>query len=212
MSSHSVGFRLQRCVQTLSAGINSRPTAQRGRDVHRRGKCIVRTLAHVHVVVRMDRAFFSLGTKPKAQLFVRQVGNHLVGVHVGRRAGAGLVDVDGKLGVMLALGHFAGRCQDGVGSLGVELVELAIGLRRPISNSRTRELRPLAPVRGRWENSRPPALSKRRTAHRPALAFRPSCRVRCGIWSSFESSVARPQRPVASGARRELLAGNEAGG
>ena len=44
----------------------------------------------------------------------RPIGNHLVDVHVGRRAGTGLVDVDRELVVELARGHFAGSGQEGL--------------------------------------------------------------------------------------------------
>ena len=43
---------------------------------------------------------------PKPKLLVRQVGDHFVGVHVGRGAGAGLIDVDREVIVVLAGGHF----------------------------------------------------------------------------------------------------------
>ena len=42
----------------------------------------------------MDRAFLALRADAEAESMVRQVGDHLVGVHVGRGAGAGLIDVD----------------------------------------------------------------------------------------------------------------------
>ena len=44
----------------------------------------------------------------------RPVGDHLVGVHVARGARAGLKDVDGKLVVELAVGHFAASGQQGL--------------------------------------------------------------------------------------------------
>ncbi len=50
------------------------------------------------------------------------VGDHLVGVHVARRARAGLKDVDRELVVELALGHFAAGRQQRLDLLVVERV------------------------------------------------------------------------------------------
>src|SRR5437762_171689 len=57
-------------------------------EVHRRREDVVRALAHVDVVVRVD-------------VFACERRDHLVRVHVGRRAGAGLEDVDRELIVEL---------------------------------------------------------------------------------------------------------------
>ena len=73
--------------------------------------------------------FFSAKRSPPRH-FDGPVADDLVGVHVRRGAGAGLVDVDGKLGVELAGGHFARRGNDGFGDLGFELAEVAVGHRR----------------------------------------------------------------------------------
>ena len=78
-------------------------------DVHRGRERVVRRLAHVDVVVGMDRAFLALRADAEAQLDVRHVGDHLVGVHVGRGAGAGLVDVDREVVVVLAGGDLLER-------------------------------------------------------------------------------------------------------
>ena len=58
--------------------------------MHGRREDVVRRLAHVHVVVRVD-------------VVARERRDHLVGVHVRGRAGAGLEDVDRKLVVELAV-------------------------------------------------------------------------------------------------------------
>ncbi len=60
-----------------------------------------------------------------------EVGDDLIGVHVGGGAGAGLVDVDGEvLGEAAeggeAVGDFAAGFDDGVGALFVEAVESAV--------------------------------------------------------------------------------------
>ena len=77
------------------------PPAERrhGRDVHRRGKNVVRRLAHVDVVVGMDLAALAALA---AQELAGAIGDDLVHVHVGLRAAAGLPDDQGKLGVVLA--------------------------------------------------------------------------------------------------------------
>jgi hypothetical protein len=52
-----------------------------------------------------------------AEDFVRPAGDDLVRVHVSRGAGAGLEDIDGKLGVELASDDFVGSLDDGLGQL-----------------------------------------------------------------------------------------------
>ena len=44
----------------------------------------------------------------RAEQLVGAVGQHLVGVHVVRRAGAGLIRIDDELVAMLAGEHFVG--------------------------------------------------------------------------------------------------------
>ena len=104
--SHSLRLGRELVVQPLERRDQVAGDGQRRGDVHRRGKRVVRRLAHVDVVVRMDRAFLALRADAEAEPLVRQVGDHLVGVHVGRRAGAGLIDVDREMGVVLAGGDF----------------------------------------------------------------------------------------------------------
>ncbi len=93
--------------------------------VDRGGEHVVGRLSHVYVVVRMDRLLF--GQPVAASHFDGPVGNDLVGIHVRRRAGAGLVDVDGKLIVEFPGGHFAGGGDDRLGKVGFELAEIAVG-------------------------------------------------------------------------------------
>ena len=88
--------------------------------VDRGGEHVVGALAHVHVVVGMDR-LVRVEAIAAGQLD-RPIGNHLVDVHVGRRAGAGLVDVDRELVVELAGGHFAGSGQQGLDLLVIQRV------------------------------------------------------------------------------------------
>ena len=73
----------------------------------------------------MDRR---LGTARAAEDFVGAVGDHLVDVHVGLRARAGLIDRKRKMLVALAVEDFLRRLHDGLGAARVEEAERAIGL------------------------------------------------------------------------------------
>ena len=84
-----------------------------GGEVHRRREDVVRRLAHVHVVVRMNA-------------LAGERGDHLVRVHVRRGAGAGLEDVDRKLVVELARRDPVGGGGDALSLLGVEQPELGV--------------------------------------------------------------------------------------
>ena len=70
---------------------------------------------------------------PSAEELRGAVGQHLVGVHVVRRAGARLVDVDDELVAQRAGEDFVGRRDDRVGDVGVEPPERARWPRRPLS-------------------------------------------------------------------------------
>jgi hypothetical protein len=63
-----------------------------------------------------------------AEDFQRPVGDHFIGVHVGRGAGAALDDVDNELLMPLAVDDFLAGGDDGAGALGVEQAELQVGL------------------------------------------------------------------------------------
>ena len=67
------------------------------------GEGVVRGLAHVDVVIRvnLDAVVLTDG------------GDNLVGVHIRRRTGAGLENVDRKFFVVFAVGNIGGRCDDG---------------------------------------------------------------------------------------------------
>jgi hypothetical protein len=59
----------------------------------------------------------------------RQRGDHLVGVHVRRGAGAGLEDVDRKLVVVATVGDLVRGLGDPLGEACVEQAELGVGAR-----------------------------------------------------------------------------------
>ena len=90
--------------------------AERG-QVDGRREDVVRRLAHVHVVVRVD---------PVAG----EVRDHLVGVRVRRGARAGLEDVDRELVVVLAGGDRVTGGGDPLRDLRVEQAELRVDPRR----------------------------------------------------------------------------------
>ena len=94
-------------------------------DMHGTGKAVVRGLAHVDVIVRMDRA---LRAQLTAQQLVRAIGDHLVGVHIGLGAGAGLPNHEWKVIVEPALGHLAGGPDDNPRAAAVEQAELVVHL------------------------------------------------------------------------------------
>ena len=96
-------------------------------DVHRRRIGVVRRLAHVDVVVGVDRL---LRAQDAAEHLDRAVGDHLVGVHVGLGARAGLPDDQREMIVELAFGHFLRGLDDGLADLRVELAEVHVHLGR----------------------------------------------------------------------------------
>jgi hypothetical protein len=85
-------------------------------EVDGRREDVVRRLAHVHVVVRMD-------------ILAGEVRHDLVRVHVRRGAGARLEDVDREVVVELAGGDPVTRGGDALGLVGVEQAELGVHTR-----------------------------------------------------------------------------------
>jgi hypothetical protein len=92
-----------------------------------------------------------------AQLAGGQGGDHLVGVHVGRRARAGLEDVDRELVVVAAVGDVRGGGHDRLGQIVVDHPERRVDLR-----GRALDLGQRADVRGFQ-----PAPGDREVLHRP---------------------------------------------
>ena len=117
------GLGINGLVHALDRGNQRAMNAFGGGNVHGRGKSVVRGLRHVDVIVGMDGVF-------RAQHAAGQldgaVGDHLVGVHVGLRAAAGLPDAQRELIVELAGNHVVGRLGDQAGLFRRELAELLI--------------------------------------------------------------------------------------
>ena len=80
---------------------------------------IVGTLAQVDVVVGMHGPF-------DRQLAVGQRGNHLIGIHVGRSARTGLVDIHREMGVMPVGRHLGGSGLDRGRTFGRQQAKTAI--------------------------------------------------------------------------------------
>ncbi len=101
-----------------------------GRDPRRRGDMhcgrerVVRRLAHIDVIVGMNRL---LGAEFAAEHLVGAVGDHLIEIHIGLGAGAGLPDDKGKMIVELAVDHLARGASDGAGAALVDQSQFAIG-------------------------------------------------------------------------------------
>ena len=95
-------------------------------DMHRGRERVVRRLAHIDVIVGMNRLF---GAELAAEQFVGAVGDHLVEVHVGLGAGAGLPDHQRKMIVELAFDDLARGAGNGAGAALVDQAELAVGFR-----------------------------------------------------------------------------------
>ena len=120
-----LGLAAQRAVQMRQRRNQAAGYFLRRRDMHGGRKSVVRRLAHIDVIVGMDRR---LGAEPAAELLVGAVGDHLVDVHVGLGAGAGLPDDKRKMPVELAVDDLVRRLHDRLGAPRVERAEREIGL------------------------------------------------------------------------------------
>ncbi len=106
-----LGLRLEGHAQHRH-GLAQPHDAGIGGELERRRIDVVGALAHVDVFVGWQEMIVALGP---AQQFQRAVGDDLVGVHVGRGAGAALDHVDHELVVQPARPDFLGGGDDGVG-------------------------------------------------------------------------------------------------
>jgi hypothetical protein len=78
-------------------------------NVQRGGKDVVRALPHVHMIVRVHQRMIAALA---AEQLDGAVGDHFVGVHVGRRAGSRLKHLDDELIVEASRGDFQRRLFD----------------------------------------------------------------------------------------------------
>ncbi len=91
----------------------------------RRRDDVVRRLAHVHMVVRMDGAFLP---ERMAQDLVRAVLDHLVRIHVRRGPAAGLEDVEREVSIQFPVHHLLARLDNRLADLAVEQSEFHVRL------------------------------------------------------------------------------------
>jgi hypothetical protein len=127
-STLSNSFRLgkERVLETAER-LHVAAQAQDQRESKCRRVDVVGRLAEVDVVVRVDHGVVAFSP---AEAFEREVRDDLVGVHVGRGAGAALDEVGDELVAHLARDQLVARTDDRVGDRRVEDAELAVGERR----------------------------------------------------------------------------------
>ena len=129
-----LGFRLE-CAAQNRHRIDQLENAEVSRDLQRRRVDVVGALAHVDVLVRMQVLVFAAVVP---EMLEREVRNHLVGIHVRRRAGAALDHVDDELVVQLAVAYLAACLHDRVRALLVEQSDFVVRARRCFLDARER--------------------------------------------------------------------------
>ena len=95
-------FVRERLLQALQCGHEFYSNAVRGGDLYSRRDDVVGGLTAIDVVVGMNHA----GADLAAENLRRAIGDDLVCVHVGGRAGASLEDIEHEMVVMLAVHDF----------------------------------------------------------------------------------------------------------
>ena len=121
-----LGFGLQRLLQPLERRNKVVLDGRQSRDVYDRGNDVVGGLAHVHVVVGVNEFRASIS----AQQLSSAVGDDLVGICVGGRAGTRLEDVQHKMLVQHAIDDLLGSLDDCIADLGVQQPKFHVGLGR----------------------------------------------------------------------------------
>lgn len=109
-----VDLPLQGVAEVPERGQQRLLDLEHGGDVHDGGEGVVGRGGPVDVVVGMDGLLAAHGA---AQDLDGPVGDDLVGVHVGLRAGAGLPDHEGEVVEVLQVGHLGGGLLDGLADL-----------------------------------------------------------------------------------------------
>ncbi len=180
----------QRRDQTVERGQQVDHRHAHGREVDGRREHVVRRLRRVHVVVRMHRAGL-------AQSLGRERGEHLVHVHVRRRARPGLEDVDRELVVVAAAAHFGGGVVDGLGHVLVDHAEPSVdGRARALDRGQRGDQR---------RSSGSPEIGKLSTArcvcapHRASSGTSTSPMLSCSMRMGSTLPTGRPLRRAAAG-------------
>lgn len=109
-----VDLLLQSVAEALERGQQRLFDLEDGGDVHDGGEGVVGRSGSVDVVVGVNGL---LGAHRAAQNLNGSVGDDLVGVHVGLRAGAGLPDDEREVIEELEVGHLGGGLLDGLSNL-----------------------------------------------------------------------------------------------
>ena len=97
--------------------------------MHRRGKHVIARLGRVDVIVRVYIRAEDAGGESR---------DHLVRVHVRRRAGARLEHIDGEVSVVRAASHVVGRCNDCLSHGIVDDAQLGVCERRRLLDASQR--------------------------------------------------------------------------
>ena len=145
-------------------------------DMHGRREAVVRRLALVHVVVRVDRLLAAaIATKD----LVGAAGDHLIGVHVRLRARPGLPDDQRELAVEIAAGDFGGGLLDRLGKLRVEAADARVHPRRGLLDEAQRmdDLQRHLLARAEREIARSSARSARPNRRLPGTSIGPKLSV-----------------------------------
>ena len=161
-------------------GIEQIRDLKRGGDMHGGREAIVRRLAQIDMIVGMNRRFRAAR---RAQHLVRAVGDHLVDIHVGLGAGAGLPDHEREMLVELAVDHLLRGGDDRLGAARIERAELEIGFGRgAFDDAEGVDQRQRHAFGADAQNFGASARFALPNSDRQALQSARSCRSRSGSW------------------------------
>ncbi|MBS1271583.1 MAG: hypothetical protein MAGBODY4_00715 [Candidatus Marinimicrobia bacterium] len=119
-------FRFQGFLELLQRRNQVLLDAHLSGEMHRRGNHIIGRLRHVHVIVGMDRFFAHFS----AEDLRRDVGDNLVGIHVGGGAAAGLKNVEDELIIQVPIDDPLSRLSDGIGDRVIQKIQNTVYLCR----------------------------------------------------------------------------------
>ncbi len=199
------GLRLcgECCPQPLEGGQQRLLDRDRGGQLERGRDRVIRALAPIDVVVRVDLA-------PATQPGSREMRDHLVHVGVRRGARAGLVDVDRELVSVVAIRHGGCGRGDRLGDIRLQESEFPVRLRRREldQGERSNESRRHA-LAGDREVEDGPLRRGAVQARRPGPPSRPSSRApggwraaSCRTWSDCRGQGRTVGRGIGVAGRR----------
>ena len=126
-TSANAAARFSKAVASERHALLRRAVLEREGQTGRSRDHVVGRLSHVDVIVGVDLV---VGALRAAKHFRGAIGQHLVGVHVVRGAGARLIDVDDELIAQRAAEHLVGRRDDRVRDAAIEPAGVRDWLRR----------------------------------------------------------------------------------